>query len=285
MREIGLSSRGHHSPRRLTVRHGRSAVRHHCPGADRGPVSLFPVSLSGVYDVSTNSLAWASGHRSVDVLSNARICRSALLIENVTRVLARAGAAAWQSQRAGARRAHRRRQRSANPAPADARRLDGTGKFLTPGLTDAHVHVSRGDRPAVRVDESRARRAREGFLRAAAAQLSVLRRDAAARPGQPDPSASPSSPRSRSTRTSSVAARRPWSTAIHSCSWTRPSATRFSRLHLRARERARASAARRAPMPPSTRPKRWWTRIAASGALLRQDRSSKMASASAPTGR
>ena len=28
------------------------------------------------------------------------------------------------------------------PAPADARRLDGSGKFLTPGLTDAHVHVS-----------------------------------------------------------------------------------------------------------------------------------------------
>ena len=28
------------------------------------------------------------------------------------------------------------------PAPANARRLDGTGKFLTPGLTDAHVHVS-----------------------------------------------------------------------------------------------------------------------------------------------
>ncbi len=27
-------------------------------------------------------------------------------------------------------------------APANARRLDGTGKFLTPGLTDAHVHVS-----------------------------------------------------------------------------------------------------------------------------------------------
>src|SRR5688572_23498578 len=28
------------------------------------------------------------------------------------------------------------------PAPAHARRLDGSGKFLTPGLTDAHVHVS-----------------------------------------------------------------------------------------------------------------------------------------------
>jgi imidazolonepropionase-like amidohydrolase len=28
-------------------------------------------------------------------------------------------------------------------APADVRRLDGTGKFLTPGLTDAHVHVSQ----------------------------------------------------------------------------------------------------------------------------------------------
>ena len=27
-------------------------------------------------------------------------------------------------------------------APAGVRRLDGTGKFLTPGLTDAHVHVS-----------------------------------------------------------------------------------------------------------------------------------------------
>jgi imidazolonepropionase-like amidohydrolase len=29
------------------------------------------------------------------------------------------------------------------PLPAGARRLDGTGKFLTPGLTDAHVHVSQ----------------------------------------------------------------------------------------------------------------------------------------------
>jgi hypothetical protein len=28
------------------------------------------------------------------------------------------------------------------PLPAGARRIDGTGKFLTPGLTDAHVHVS-----------------------------------------------------------------------------------------------------------------------------------------------
>jgi imidazolonepropionase-like amidohydrolase len=28
------------------------------------------------------------------------------------------------------------------PAPAGVHRLDGTGKFLTPGLTDAHVHVS-----------------------------------------------------------------------------------------------------------------------------------------------
>jgi len=27
-------------------------------------------------------------------------------------------------------------------APSDARRLDGSGKYLTPGLTDAHVHVS-----------------------------------------------------------------------------------------------------------------------------------------------
>ena len=33
---------------------------------------------------------------------------------------------------------------SASPidAPAGTRRLDGTGKYLTPGLTDAHVHVS-----------------------------------------------------------------------------------------------------------------------------------------------
>src|SRR5688572_2921997 len=29
------------------------------------------------------------------------------------------------------------------PAPPGARRLDGTGRFLTPGLTDAHVHVSQ----------------------------------------------------------------------------------------------------------------------------------------------
>src|SRR5688500_1157823 len=34
---------------------------------------------------------------------------------------------------------------SATPivAPPNARRLDGSGKFLTPGLTDAHVHVSQ----------------------------------------------------------------------------------------------------------------------------------------------
>jgi imidazolonepropionase-like amidohydrolase len=34
---------------------------------------------------------------------------------------------------------------SAQPitAPPNSRRLDGTGKFLTPGLTDAHVHVSQ----------------------------------------------------------------------------------------------------------------------------------------------
>jgi len=29
------------------------------------------------------------------------------------------------------------------PVPTGARRLDGTGKFLTPGLTDSHVHVSQ----------------------------------------------------------------------------------------------------------------------------------------------
>jgi imidazolonepropionase-like amidohydrolase len=29
------------------------------------------------------------------------------------------------------------------PAPAGARHIDGTGKYLTPGITDAHVHVSQ----------------------------------------------------------------------------------------------------------------------------------------------
>ena len=44
------------------------------------------------------------------------------------------------------------------PAPAGARRLDGTGKFLTPGLMDGHVHVSAGRsacRSARRIPRSR----------------------------------------------------------------------------------------------------------------------------------
>jgi imidazolonepropionase-like amidohydrolase len=67
---------------------------------------------------------------------------STLLIENVTlvspelpqplgnrHVLVRDGRIALVSERP-------------IPVPAGARRLDGSGKFLTPGLTDAHVHVS-----------------------------------------------------------------------------------------------------------------------------------------------
>jgi imidazolonepropionase-like amidohydrolase len=67
---------------------------------------------------------------------------STLLIENVTlvspeltqplggrHVLVRDGRIAVISEKA-------------IPMPAGARRLDGAGKFLTPGLTDAHVHVS-----------------------------------------------------------------------------------------------------------------------------------------------
>ncbi len=68
---------------------------------------------------------------------------AALLIENVTLlspelaqplgnryVLVRDGRIAAVSDRA-------------IPAPEGARRLDGTGKFLTPGLMDGHVHVSQ----------------------------------------------------------------------------------------------------------------------------------------------
>ena len=66
-----------------------------------------------------------------------------LLIENVT-VLS-----AEQAQPLGNRyvlvRDGRIAQVSDRPitASADVRRLDGTGKFLAPGLTDAHVHVSQ----------------------------------------------------------------------------------------------------------------------------------------------
>ena len=41
------------------------------------------------------------------------------------------------------------------PTPAGARRLDGTGKFLTPGLTDAHVHVSQAIGLPIPADEPR----------------------------------------------------------------------------------------------------------------------------------
>jgi imidazolonepropionase-like amidohydrolase len=74
---------------------------------------------------------------------NARAAAEPLLIENVTllspelaqplgnrHVLVRDGRIAAVSDRA-------------IPVPAGARRLDGTGKFLTPGLFDGHVHVSQ----------------------------------------------------------------------------------------------------------------------------------------------
>src|SRR5688572_33465681 len=68
---------------------------------------------------------------------------NSLLIENVTLL------SPEQSQPLGNRYVLVRDGRiaavsdKAIPAPADARRLDATGKFLTPGLTDAHVHVSQ----------------------------------------------------------------------------------------------------------------------------------------------
>ena len=44
------------------------------------------------------------------------------------------------------------------PAKTDARRIDGRGKFLTPGLMDSHVHVSdsAGIPPQVLVEAIRA---------------------------------------------------------------------------------------------------------------------------------
>jgi imidazolonepropionase-like amidohydrolase len=74
--------------------------------------------------------------------SATRAAESTLLIENVTLVspelpqplgnryvLVRDGRIALVSEKP-------------IPAPPGARRLDGSGKFLTPGLTDAHVHVT-----------------------------------------------------------------------------------------------------------------------------------------------
>jgi imidazolonepropionase-like amidohydrolase len=76
------------------------------------------------------------------LLPHASLAAEPLLIENVTLlspeqpqplgnryVLVRDGRIAAVSDKA-------------IPIPEGARRLDGTGKFLTPGLTDAHVHVS-----------------------------------------------------------------------------------------------------------------------------------------------
>jgi imidazolonepropionase-like amidohydrolase len=73
---------------------------------------------------------------------NASAADNTLLIENVTLL------SPEQAQPLGNRYVLVRDGRIAAvsdqviPAPAGARRLDGTGKFLTPGLTDAHVHVS-----------------------------------------------------------------------------------------------------------------------------------------------
>jgi imidazolonepropionase-like amidohydrolase len=77
------------------------------------------------------------------LISQTSAAAGSLLIENVTLlspeqaqplgnryVLVRDGRIAAVSDRAIA-------------APADVRRLDGTGKFLVPGITDAHVHVSQ----------------------------------------------------------------------------------------------------------------------------------------------
>src|SRR6187200_3404206 len=76
------------------------------------------------------------------VACNASVAGQSLLIENVTLV------SPEQPQPLGNRHVLVRDGRIAAvsdqpiPLPPGARRLDGTGKFLTPGLTDSHVHVS-----------------------------------------------------------------------------------------------------------------------------------------------
>lgn len=76
------------------------------------------------------------------LLATATVAGQPLLIENVTLV------SPELPQPAGNRHVLVRDGRivavSRTPleAPAGTRRLDGTGKFLTPGITDAHVHVS-----------------------------------------------------------------------------------------------------------------------------------------------
>lgn len=89
------------------------------------------------------SIALAIAGACCSLLSpSAAAAASPLLIENVTVV------SAEQPQPLGNRYVLVRDGRivtvsaQAIPAPAGTRRLDGTGKFLTPGLTDAHVHVS-----------------------------------------------------------------------------------------------------------------------------------------------
>ncbi len=91
---------------------------------------------------STIFVAMAGASFALFLGYNARAADASLLIENVTLlspeqarplgnryVLVRDGRIAAVSDQAIS-------------APAGARRLDGTGKFLTPGLMDAHVHVS-----------------------------------------------------------------------------------------------------------------------------------------------
>ncbi len=84
----------------------------------------------------------AAGAASASAASAASAASEPLLIENVTLV------SPELAQSLGNRHVLIRDGRIALvsatpiPAPPHARRLDGSGKFLTPGLTDAHVHVS-----------------------------------------------------------------------------------------------------------------------------------------------
>ena len=80
--------------------------------------------------------------------------------------LAGTGAAAAEPARADPRRPHRSASASSASRPRQTRRkIDGSGKFLTPGLMDSHVHVS--DAPAFRrcSDDPAIVALREAYLR------------------------------------------------------------------------------------------------------------------------
>ena len=129
------------------------------------------------------------------------------------------------------------------PVPAGARRLDGSGKFLTPGLTDAHVHVS--DAVGLTPNDPSLADLEKDFFETAAAQLSLFRRHADAGHGE--------SPRARGrVRSVTAASRHPpmrrgaggRRLSDHVARQGDP-AQGLQRLDLRARERERASTAGR----------------------------------------